>query len=92
MEVNARWNHKVKPSVFEVVQGGAILYSGPYTQGVHVYEVQLRKERFRNKLFCVNCGTAFEKPKYRLKLTCSVKCRGEHVARLNTGQSVQRPY
>lgn len=92
MEVNARWNHRVKPSVFEVVQGGAVLYSGAYTEGARIYEVELRKERFRNKLFCINCGTAFLMPKYRIKLTCSVKCRGEHVARLITGHPVKKAY
>lgn len=92
MEVNARWNHTVKPSVFEVVKGGAILFSGPYIEGTRIYEVELRKERFRNKLFCLVCGTAFAMPKYRLKLTCSPKCRAQHVSKLITGIPFKKAY
>ena len=85
MQVNTRWNHTVKPSVFEVVKGGAVLHSGSYKDGVRIYEVELRKERFRNSLFCLVCGTPFQMPKYWIKLTCSPKCRAKHVSNLITG-------
>jgi hypothetical protein len=92
MEVNTRWNHTVKPSVFEVVKGGAVLHSGGYADGLRVYERELRKEKFRKHLFCLNCGIPFEMPKYRIKLTCSPKCRGEHVAKLIKGIPCRKAY
>lgn len=92
MEVNSRWNHTVKPSVFEVVKGGAILYSGAYSEGLRIYERELRKEKFRDHLFCVVCATPFKMPKYRIKLTCSPGCRGQHVSKLITGISIKKAY
>jgi len=62
---------------------GACTFSGPYKDGVHLYEIKARKMRHLRTLNCVACGAEFDRPLYHFKLCCSVPCKIRHVRALN---------
>jgi hypothetical protein len=62
---------------------GARTFSGPYKDGVHLYEIKARRLRHIRTLKCVACGAEFDRPLYHFKLTCSVPCKIRHVRALN---------